>query len=62
LTFIYGCGTRPVTLRTEQKHSNLENEIFQNVYGAKKDKFGRNGENLIIIVFMICPNYQILLE
>ena len=30
--------------------------------GPKKDKFGRNGENFIIIVFMICPNYQILLE
>jgi len=29
--------------------------------GPKKDKFGRNGENFIIIVLMVYHTYQILL-
>jgi hypothetical protein len=54
---LYGCETWSVTLREEHRLRAFENRVLRRIFGRKKD----HGENCIMMNFITCILYLILL-
>jgi hypothetical protein len=60
LPVIYGCETWSLTLREEHRLRMFENKVGRRVFGCKREKKRRNGENFIMRKFVICSLQNIL--
>jgi hypothetical protein len=57
---LYGCEAWSLTLREESRLTVFENRVLRRVFGPKRVEVTGNGENYIMMSFMICIPYPIL--
>jgi hypothetical protein len=58
---LYGCETRPLTLREEHSLRVFENRILRGIFGTKREEVIGSWRKLLMRRLMLCSFYKIFI-